>query len=301
MPNTPYYITHLSDLHLTAKDDDERTEPVIFKRRLTGMNAAFRKVLASPDVQRTHQLVITGDVTDRGDLAAWHVFWNAVNDAGLRTRTLVVPGNHDVCCLGARLPLRKEGYHREDLDRGLQGLALGPGQPASFPWSKHVEERVVLHVLNSNNLGNLTAASNAMGKIGFHQLSGLASKMARYRDVPVKIVALHHSPNIPDSAVEARRGLKPFTKLSRVGHQIEHEQQMALQLLCITQRVRLVLHGHLHRLEVRRVGGVRYVGAPATTEIMTAEKGGPRGYTFLQYKVAGPSNRVYLSRRQVLP
>jgi 3',5'-cyclic AMP phosphodiesterase CpdA len=295
----PYLISHLSDLHLTSREDASRSEPPTFKHKLTGMNASFRKVVGSKAVQESDVVLVTGDVTDRGERKAWEVFWSAIDEAGLRGRVRVVPGNHDVCCLGARLPKTGKGYRESDLRKALEGMSMGFGQPESFPWVDHVEERVVIFTLNSNNLGNLTAASNAMGEIGFYQLSSFASALHRYRDVPVKILALHHSPNIPAAEVEERRGLKPFNALSRIGHQIDRDQEMALQLLCIAHRIRLVLHGHLHRLEIRRVGGVRYVGAPATTERITIKGCATPGYTFLRYRIAGESNRVKVEQKQI--
>jgi predicted phosphodiesterase len=45
-----------------------------------------------------------------------------------------------------------------------------------------------------------------------------------------------------------------------------HEDRFALRLLALTHGVRLVVHGHLHRAEERRVNGVRIIGAPASTE-----------------------------------
>ena len=39
-----------------------------------------------------------------------------------------------------------------------------------------------------------------------------------------------------------------------------------MRLLCLTHRVRLILHGHVHLSEDRRVGGVRIIGTCASTE-----------------------------------
>jgi 3',5'-cyclic AMP phosphodiesterase CpdA len=242
-----FRIVHLSDLHLTAKDTDSRSEPRLFGR-LRGMNANWRRVMEQPEVKRADLLLVTGDVTDRGEQAAWKVFWDAVGQADIK-RTLVVPGNHEVCCLGLRIPnlgAAAYGYQNEDLEKARAGLAMGHN-PTRFPWVERVDDRIAVIGLNSNNLGNLTSVSNAMGQIGFFQLVSLADKLHVIRDVPVKIIALHHSPNIPAPQVEAKRGLVPLSKLERWGHQISQPQEMALQLLAITHRVRLVLHGHLHR------------------------------------------------------
>ncbi|RPI22403.1 MAG: hypothetical protein EHM61_22380 [Acidobacteria bacterium] len=271
-----YRIIHLSDLHLTASDSDCRSEPKLFGP-LVGMNAAFRQILRTREVAESDILLVTGDVTDRGDPAAWSVFQQAVTEAGVADRVLVVPGNHDVCCLGlARLPGRSFGYARQDLQKALEGLRLaaaasrimpaGQARFGRFPWSVQPVEELVIYGLNSNNLGNLTVATNALGEVDYYQLERLSRLLWKHREVPVKILALHHSPNIPNPGTAAKRGLKRFSKLEVCGHQIPKHERRALRLLCLSHRVRLIVHGHLHRLEDRRVAGIRTIGAPASTE-----------------------------------
>jgi len=101
--NKPFKIAHLSDLHLTARDGASRSEPDLFSP-LKGMNVAFRKIATSKAVQASDMVLVTGDVTDRRDIESWKGFWNTVTEAGIKGRVRVIPGNHDVCCLGARLP-----------------------------------------------------------------------------------------------------------------------------------------------------------------------------------------------------
>jgi hypothetical protein len=170
-------------------------------------------------------------------------------------------------------------------------------QPTKFPWVHQPDPRVVIFGMNSNNLGNLTGATNAMGNIGYFQLKALAAKMHQYRDVPVKIIALHHSPNIPEVETAERRGQRPMTGLERLVHQIPSEQRHGLLLLCIAHRVRLVLHGHLHMSEDRRVTGVRIVGAPATTQPLS---GRPNEFPYYRYTVQGEGGRVRAEYRSVL-
>lgn len=284
-----FKISHLSDLHLTKTDGASRSEPNLFSA-LKGMNEAFRKIVVSKQIQSSDMILVTGDVSDRGDIESWQVFWDAIDNAGLTERTLVVPGNHDVCCLGARLPGNSKAYKESDLKKAVNGLNLGR-QLTKFPWVHTPDPRVVIIGLNSNNLGNLNVATNAMGTVDYYQLSGLASKLHMYRDVPVKIVALHHSPNIPGTETARKRGQKPYSKLERLGHQIPEGERHALHLLCITHRVRLLLHGHLHMAEDRRVGGVRIIGAPATTEKCHIH-GRTSAIQYYTYTISGESNQV---------
>jgi 3',5'-cyclic AMP phosphodiesterase CpdA len=290
--SSAFVIAHLSDLHLTASDDGRRSEPRLFGA-LTGMNDAFRKVVRSPDIQHANLVLVTGDVTDRGDIDSWRVFWHGIRSAGLSKRVLVVPGNHDVCCLGARMPA--DSLADDDLKKAVAGLKMGR-QPTKFPWVRQPDRRVVMFGLNSNNLGNLTGATNAMGQIGYFQLVALAGKMHKYRDVPVKIVALHHSPNIPEAETAKRRGQRPLGRVERLTHQIPTEQRRGLRLLCIAHRVRLVLHGHLHVKEDRRVTGIRIVGAPATTQPVS---GADNEIPYFRYTVQGAGGSVRTECRTV--
>ena len=229
MTKQSFKIVHLSDLHLTKTDGASRSEPKLFNK-LKGMNEVFRKIIASKPVQKSDLVLVTGDVTDRGDIESWKVFWEGINNAGLKDRTHVIPGNHDVCCLGVRLPGKRKAYKDEDLQKAVNGLKAG-GKLTKFPWVINPDPRVVIFGLNSNNLGNLNAATNAMGELDYYQLSSLGSKLHVYRDVPIKIVALPHSPNIPGAETARKRGQKPYSKLERLGHQISDGQRLSLQLL----------------------------------------------------------------------
>lgn len=285
----PFVVVHLSDLHLTETEGMHRSEPKLFGH-LKGMNAAFRKIVASRPVQSSDLILVTGDVTDKGDLKSWENFWTALDDVGVKERVLVVPGNHDVCCLGVRMPYKEKLYSYKDLEKVEKGLRMG-GQLTKFPWVKQPDPRLVVFGLNSNNLGNATAITNAVGYIGYYQLKALAGLLHKYRYVPVKIVALHHSPNIPEQETAVKRGQRPFTPLEREGHQIPQDQRHGLNLLCVTHRVRLLLHGHLHMNEDRRVSGIRYVGIQATTDPQVWRQSTAR-YCFSKYSISSTGKRV---------
>lgn len=285
---TPYKIAHLSDLHLTSLPNAKRSEPRI-GGQLSGMNNAFRRVALSEPVQQSDLVFITGDVTDKGDPAAWKVLRDTLIEAKLKSKTLVIIGNHDVCGLGARLGWPSQ-LAKLDLEKARQGLKIA-GQPTRYPWAKIVEPRVVIFGLDTNNSGNLTAIDNAVGRIGIRQLERFARLLYRHRNIPVKIVAIHHSPNIPRHATALRRGQMPMSLVNRWAHQIPQDDRRMLRLLCATHKVRLIVHGHLHEAEDRRLGSVRIVGAPATTEPID-RKAHPRQYQFYQYIVRGMGGRV---------
>jgi len=283
-----FKISHLSDLHLTTDPNGKRFEPK-WSGQLSGMNDAFRHVLASGPVQNSDLVLVTGDLTDRGDLKTWTHFVRMVAGAGLKSRTLAIIGNHDVCGLNARLGWPKR-LSKIDLERACNGLMLA-GQPYDYPWAKVVDPRVVVFGLDTNNSGNLSPIDNAVGRIGTHQLQRFSELLARHRDVPVKIATMHHSPNIPEPATAIRRGQAPMPLIFRWTHQIPPEDRRAFRNLCIASKVRLVVHGHLHQAEDRRVNGLRIIGAPATTEPIDLKAKAKR-YRFYQYTVHANGGRV---------
>ena len=276
---------------MTASDDVARSEPKVFGR-LRGMNAAFRKIVRSEPIQKANLILVTGDVTDRGDKKAWQVFWNAIRAVKLATKTLVIPGNHDMCCLGMRLPaLSRTGYHKADLQKAITGLQIGH-QPIKFPWVRVPDPRVAIFGLNSNNMGNFSAIDNAVGKIGHYQLVSFANKLHKHRNVPVKIVILHHSPNIPlPETMKKKYGRDPHM-LNRLFLFIPQDQRRTLRLLCLSHRIRLIAHGHVHLDEDRRVNGIRIIGAPSTTEPAKIH-GKKAGYQFYRYIIKGKKPKLY--------
>ena len=194
------------------------------------------------------------------------VVTRSLDAAGLASRCWVLPGNHDMCCLGVRTVRERRARASADLERVRTGLRLGR-QHLRFPWVELFwGGRVAVFGLDSCNSGNLSVVTNAVGELGFVQLERLARLLRLHAGVPVKLVALHHSPNIPGEGTAERHGVPRMSALGRWGHEIPAGERRALRLLCLLAGVRLVLHGHLHRSEDRRVNGVRIVGAAASTE-----------------------------------
>ena len=264
MAETLYRIAHVSDLHLTPDDDDARSEPKLFGA-LRGMNAAFRRIAKAQPVQQADLVLVTGDVTDRGQIGSWQVFRDIAENAGIRKKLLVVPGNHDFCCLTLRVFGSRQEWSRADMAKAQAGLQLC-GQATKFPWAFQPNEHVVVFALNSNNLGNTSVVENAMGKLGYFQLKAFADLLYKYKDIGTKIVLLHHSPNIPLEQTARKRGQKPMNQLDRLLHEVPQDQRHGLLLLCQSHRVKVIAHGHLHAGEDRRVSNVRIIGAPASTE-----------------------------------
>jgi len=265
-------IAHLSDLHLTAAPDGRRKED-----RARNMNANLVRLLAQEPVRQADLVVVTGDVSDRGHLAAWDVLWEAARNAGLDVRRFcVIPGNHDAACLG----LRRTRPAEEDLSVVRAGLEKGR-QRRRFPYVRSFAGGgIAVFAVDSVNAGNFNIVDNAVGRIGFDQLAGLGRLLREHGEAPCRLIILHHSPNIPGSATSRRRGEQPAPFWQRQALQLERVDRVGLRLLARTFDVKAILHGHTHDNLDRRVGGVRIIGTCASTVPHTAGQLSYKTYTF---------------------
>jgi 3',5'-cyclic AMP phosphodiesterase CpdA len=270
-------IAHLSDLHLTATDGRRRKED-----RARGMNANLGRLFGHNSIREADLVLITGDISDRGELAAWNVLWSAVRQADLDLgKVLVIPGNHDAACLG----LRRTRPTVEDLAIVRAGLEKGR-QLRKLPYVRHFAGGdIAVFAVDSVNAGNLNLIDNAVGRIGFDQLAGLGRLLDEHFEVPCKLIALHHSPNIPASATSKRRGEKATPFWQRQALQIDRADRVALRLLARIFGVKAILHGHTHDNLDRRVNNVRIIG---TCDATVANASGHLSYKhYLFYPESG--------------
>lgn len=252
-----FSVAHLSDLHLTASATGRRKED-----RAHGMNANLGRLLQHQPVRDADLVVITGDVSDRGELAAWNVLWSSLRAAGIdQRRVLVIPGNHDAACLG----LRRTRPTAEDLAIVKAGLEKGR-QRRKLPYVRFFAGGSIgVFAVDSVNAGNFNLIDNAVGRIGFDQLAGLGRLLDEHAGVPCKLIALHHSPNIPASATSKRRGEKATPFWQRAALQLDRADRVALRLLARVFGVKAILHGHTHDNLDRRVNNVRIIGTRDAT------------------------------------
>ena len=252
-------MVHISDLHLTAEDGAARSEPNIWNA-LRGMNQNFRVLMESVAKSDPAAIVVTGDVTDRGEQRAWEIFWEVVRGHGLQDKTWVIPGNHDVCVLGLRRRPKSE-----DLARARAGLSRG-NQPIAFPWVRKISHDVTLLGIDSTNGGNRTGLTNAVGGLGSDQLIRLGKLLRGHEADKCKLIMLHHSPNIPGKETARRRGEKPASFFERATMSLDERDRLCLRILARVFGVKAILHGHTHDSPDRRVNGVRIIGCQASTE-----------------------------------
>lgn len=252
-------MVHISDLHLTAEDGAARSEPNVWNA-LRGMNQNYRVLMESVAKSDPAAIVVTGDVTDRGEQRAWEIFWEVIRGRRLQDRTWVIPGNHDVCVLGIR--------HRpksEDLARARAGLTRG-NQPIAFPWARKISGEITLFGIDSTNGGNRTGLTNAVGWLGTDQLIRLGKLLREHAADKCKLIMVHHSPNIPGKETARRRGDKPTSFFERATMSLDARDRLCLRILARVFGVKAILHGHTHDSPDRRVNGVRMIGCRASTE-----------------------------------
>ncbi|WP_417462610.1 metallophosphoesterase family protein [Kordiimonas sp.] len=291
-----YRIVHLSDLHITARDSDPRYEVSLPHKKLRGMNDAFQFLLRTPQLQLADHIIITGDITDKGEVQAWKKFWKYLQSANLEHKTSFVIGNHDICELGRvnfylskKEKNRRIGHARTRLKRRLTSI----GHTYNYPWVRLLREDIAIFGVDSNNAGNLTDASNALGEIGQRQLSKFARLLKAYKDIPVKIVALHHSPNLPETAKRVEHKSWLQKKYTRYTHQIPQGDRRSLRLLCEAHGVQRIIHGHLHEYDDRTLN-VRITGVPSSTQPSFAS--GASELMFNEYNITKSPNDVYRVR-----
>ena len=105
IPETAYFsqndsitISHWSDLHLTASDEQPLVEDRLLGRRVPAVtNRFFSHLLETEEWNDSEAIIVTGDITDTGVGEEWNIFRNAIDaNASIGNKIVLVPGNHDI-------------------------------------------------------------------------------------------------------------------------------------------------------------------------------------------------------------
>ncbi|MFT6396123.1 MAG: 3',5'-cyclic AMP phosphodiesterase CpdA [Bradymonadia bacterium] len=293
------HFVHISDLHLTADDGAKRTE-LPFTTPTREMNEVFRRLLFQERIQTADFLVVTGDVTDLGDVESWKVFWDAIAAADIDfAKVFVVPGNHDLCPVGTKVSLGKKGSARSQAALE-EGLAIGqPADLRSFPCAYTPHAEVVIFGLDSNNRESATAFDNAAGHLGMPQLDKLSRLMRKHIDRTYKFVALHHSPNIPQKDAARRNDVTHFGTFKAGFFELPESERRALRLMSTATGVDRILHGHLHDDHARKIGGIEIIGAPASTEWSQKPNTEEWGYWYRSFELRNA--KVFVRDERMTP
>jgi 3',5'-cyclic AMP phosphodiesterase CpdA len=182
-------ILHISDLHLgKTKDRNERNQRLL------------KKIIERYPLDKNTYFMITGDIIDNWDLAAqaWKKQYELAENVleSLKTRALLVPGNHDYAFAGFVFDKKYSDFF-DDPFAPYFGIShkFRLKKPWRIPLDDGAGTKAILIGLNSC-LMTSSPLDLAKGEIGEEQRKALAALLddPADKDVP-KIVYLHHIPH----------------------------------------------------------------------------------------------------------
>ena len=247
-----FRICHLSDLHLPLREE-ARPYELANKRALGWLNLKLNRgsahrldvlegLLSSVGEEGADLHVVTGDLTnlalDRelADVGALLARFGLTPD-----NTMIVPGNHDRYTIAADLS--------SAFERGFRAFAEGDlGRTRSYPRTRILGPIALAALDTAVWRGPIRAA----GRLDAVQ----ADRLAAFLDSPEAadlwpVIAMHHPPFELTGAIlrQYRVGLAGYEHLSRAlaGHE------------------GTIIHGHLHELSRRAVGGFDAIGVPSAS------------------------------------
>jgi len=239
-----YRIAHISDLHFG------RGEP---------HDAAVRRALESVASVKADRVVITGDLTERGqpeELLAIRQLLESTGVAG-NDRLTLIPGNHDLFGFFFR-----HFHSGKDLLAGLPkvprtavqsyrfGLAEYTAALESFryffqrwcppiPGCVDIARHITLVVVESNYLPNIT--NNLSCSLGHIDLDELTTVLSGHTGRRIQVLVMHH--HFESLGTVAGYFGKVTARSMRLLN--DHEVIDVIQ----KAKIKLVLHGHFHHSE----------------------------------------------------
>lgn len=223
-PERPtHVIAHLSDTHLTSAG-------VRYNKVLdadAGLNAAVAVLRSAAQAGRQlDSVVLSGDLTDTGDPAAYRRLADAVGTIGSGPVAIYATGNHDV----------RTEFHRH---------LLGRDDTAEPILQVHRVRGLRIIVLDS------TVPGAGHGRLTQTHLAELEQELTT-RALAGTILVLHHAPVPPPSPL-----LSYFA--------LEASSRSALSNAIADTDVRLILAGHHHLARSSMLGNVPVAVAGSTT------------------------------------
>jgi 3',5'-cyclic AMP phosphodiesterase CpdA len=204
---------HLSDLHFKSHDNKCILE------RLDYIKTNY------PD----HNLIITGDIVDNGEVREFENAQNALEP--FSGRIFICPGNHDFGAGGTHFSEDCFNAFNYKLSMPLQHQTFSEDKtPVLFP----ISDSLLLIALNTPFLTE-TKEDWARGEVGLDQRSALEKILADNKDPNiVKILFFHHHP------------FKRKYLFDRIKDKILEMVDSAELMTVIEGKVNVVLFGHKH-------------------------------------------------------
>ncbi len=175
---------------------------------------------------RPHLVLVTGDVTDLGEPAAYEAAREILSR--LPMPVLVMPGNHD----------RREAMRAAFADWPGIAHADGPRLNAAVEL-----ERAAVVVLDS------LVEGRPHGKLGDDQLAWLDATLERFAEKPV-LIAVHHPPLVS--------GIAHMDAIALA------DREALAEVIARHRQVDLVVAGHVHRQIAGRIANARVLTIPGT-------------------------------------
>ncbi|MDZ7926868.1 MAG: phosphodiesterase [Agrobacterium sp.] len=210
-------FVHLTDLHVgnpQVQDDDLYSDT---SATLADMLAQVKTLVPQPEF-----IVISGDLTNRGDAGSYEELKRLLDEAALDMPVLFALGNHD----------RRDGFYP---------VMLGRTEDTDVPYD-HAEVIADIHVIVMD--------TSVPGKVGgaFEpgQIEWLAEEIENHPDLP-KLLVMHHAPALD------------FDKPETEWESLSFADTEALDEVLFEYDVMGILAGHIHYDRVSNWQGIPVV------------------------------------------
>lgn len=247
-------ICHISDLHLPFSQEISAFN--LLSQRMLGYANMKLNRSKLHDIKPVSELIermaleqadlniVTGDITNLSFDWEFHDFAHRIESAGMQPEnTLIVPGNHDRYTMGADI---SSAFER-NLSRWL---------PERF--NRHKDYPIVRQVGPVLVLAFDTAVwrmpLRASGRIDRGQVQRARLAMQKKEHMGLWPLLVFHHP--------------PYTLTEKLGSNFMRGTEEATQILKMLEgRPATALHGHLHRLDRRRIGSLDVIGIPSASKV----------------------------------
>ncbi|MDP2571823.1 phosphodiesterase [Vibrio penaeicida] len=213
-------ILQITDVHLAARPS---TVSDVLNTHQIFENAVKKIQSDLPMLGEIDAVIVTGDISDKGDLSSYEVFKSIIDQ--LQLPYFLIPGNHD-----KREPLRQCFHQHQYMS-----------QSGEINWVQPLDDFMIIGL-------DSTIPNKGEGELTQDTLSFLSDALNSQPDKPA-LVALHHPPFMS--------GI-PFMDNIR----LNNSESFARVIEQASQDVRIIC-GHLHNSIVCDIGGSTVISSPA--------------------------------------